>query len=245
MIILVGARLLAACREADIVPTAEFSYTLADPGLCSLLPVYPVSYAIKTTNTSTNASAYLWDFGDGTTSTQQTPTFSYAKSGTYTITLTTTSVTGTQQVSTKSIQVVDQILKKITINRLTWNAFGNLPTWTGDKRADLSIEIGQRDNQGPPLTPSVVLYQSEPLKSVANTTVGFDIAVTKRVVLNPAMVYAILINVYGNDGHGNQVVYSSGGSGVGYSGYFNTATKYYTIESGALGTSLTLECGYN
>lgn len=39
------------------------------------------------TNTSTNATSYFWDFGDGGTSTQTNPTHSYSTAGTYTITL--------------------------------------------------------------------------------------------------------------------------------------------------------------
>ncbi|TNF47520.1 MAG: PKD domain-containing protein, partial [Bacteroidetes bacterium] len=40
------------------------------------------------TNNSTNASSYLWDFGDGSTSTDFSPWHSYAQSGSYTVTLT-------------------------------------------------------------------------------------------------------------------------------------------------------------
>lgn len=39
-------------------------------------------------NTSTNASGYLWDFGDGTNSTEENPTHMYSSSGQYVITLT-------------------------------------------------------------------------------------------------------------------------------------------------------------
>ena len=40
------------------------------------------------TNTSTNATSYFWEFGDGATSTQTNPTHFYAASGTYSVTLT-------------------------------------------------------------------------------------------------------------------------------------------------------------
>ncbi len=38
-------------------------------------------------NTSTNATEYNWDFGDGNTSTEETPEHTYAEDGTYTVTL--------------------------------------------------------------------------------------------------------------------------------------------------------------
>jgi PKD repeat protein len=55
------------------------------------------------TNTSTNATSYLWDFGDSQTSTEENPVHTYANDGTYTVTLTATnecgSVTTTQEVT--------------------------------------------------------------------------------------------------------------------------------------------------
>ncbi|MEL6660761.1 MAG: PKD domain-containing protein, partial [Bacteroidota bacterium] len=40
------------------------------------------------TNSSTNATTYTWDFGDGNTSTEESPTHTYAEDGTYDVTLT-------------------------------------------------------------------------------------------------------------------------------------------------------------
>lgn len=40
------------------------------------------------TNTSSNASGYSWDFGDGSTSTEENPVHEYAEAGTYTVELT-------------------------------------------------------------------------------------------------------------------------------------------------------------
>ena len=61
----------------------------------------------KLTNTSTRASAYLWNFGDGQTSTTQNiNTHAYATSGTYDVTL---------AVNNQSLGCVDTITKKIII----------------------------------------------------------------------------------------------------------------------------------
>lgn len=54
------------------------------------------------TNTSTNATSYLWDFGDGNTSTDPNPIHIYADTGDYVITLTVTGPCGTD-VSTQNM----------------------------------------------------------------------------------------------------------------------------------------------
>lgn len=62
-------------------------------------PVASFSY-VKTgltlvfTNTSTSATSYFWDFGDGNTSTQANPTHTYANDGFYDVTLTATNACG-------------------------------------------------------------------------------------------------------------------------------------------------------
>ena len=54
-------------------------------------------------NTTTNATSYSWDFGDGSVSIDENPTYTYAAGGIYMVTLTATnacgSVTTTQQVA--------------------------------------------------------------------------------------------------------------------------------------------------
>lgn len=54
-------------------------------------------------NTSSNASTYSWDFGDGNSSTDAEPSHTYAADGTYTVVLTATNACGT---STATQQVV-------------------------------------------------------------------------------------------------------------------------------------------
>jgi len=58
-------------------PTAGFTFAVNDN-------------TVTFTNSSTGATSYLWDFGDGTTSAEAMPTHVYAGSGTYTVLLTST-----------------------------------------------------------------------------------------------------------------------------------------------------------
>ncbi|QKZ12795.1 PKD domain-containing protein [Spirosoma sp. KUDC1026] len=231
---------LVACQSNQIVPSSAFTYSLSDVELKNYLSGYPVGFAIKFTNNSTDGTAYSWDFGDGTTSTDKDPTITYAKSGTYTIQLTTTSSTGSQRVTSQPITILDCVLKRVTIADFQWNGIGQVPTWDNTKRADLTLELGQRSPTGSPIVVSSFLYRSEPVKGITNTTVPFIIPVTQPVILNPAILFSFIINLYGNDGGSNQLVYSSGASGIGYSAGFSTLTRFYTISSGPV----TLECAY-
>ncbi len=47
-------------------------------------------FTVDFTNNSTNATIYLWDFGDGNTSTENNPTHTYATAGTYMVNLSAT-----------------------------------------------------------------------------------------------------------------------------------------------------------
>lgn len=63
------------------------------------------------TNTSTNASSYLWDFGDGNTSMQTSPTHTYANDGTYAVTLISTGPCGTAS-DTQTITIITVNIKE-------------------------------------------------------------------------------------------------------------------------------------
>lgn len=55
------------------------------------------------TNTSQNATSYLWNFGDGNTSTEEHPTHTYEEEGTYKVVLTATSEDGIQTQTRKEV----------------------------------------------------------------------------------------------------------------------------------------------
>jgi len=70
-------------KDAATLPVSAFT---ADITTACTLPV-----TVKFTNTTTNASSYSWDFGDGTAaSTDKDPSHTYTQAGTYTVKLTST-----------------------------------------------------------------------------------------------------------------------------------------------------------
>ena len=66
-------------------PTASFTYKTEAP------------LKVVFTNTSTNATSFEWDFGDGTTSTEKNPTHRFTTVDTYTVTLIAKNPSGSKQ----------------------------------------------------------------------------------------------------------------------------------------------------
>ena len=64
----------------EILPAPVASFTKSSAYVCLNSP-------ISFTNTSTGASSYYWDFGDGNNSTMPNPTHNYGSPGTFTVTL--------------------------------------------------------------------------------------------------------------------------------------------------------------
>lgn len=64
---------------------------------------------ISFNNTSTGATSYLWNFGDGNTSTLQFPTHSYSVAGPYTVTLVVYNACGCSDSATQVVTVSDLV----------------------------------------------------------------------------------------------------------------------------------------
>jgi gliding motility-associated-like protein len=79
-------------------------------------------------NTSTGATSYTWDFGDGTTSTQVLPSHSYASEGTYSVTLIATNNAGCSDTIVRSNYISIE-LPRASINDLPRQGCAPL-TWT-------------------------------------------------------------------------------------------------------------------
>ncbi len=80
--------------------TAAFS--MPNPGA--------VYWAVPFTNQSQNATAYLWDLGDGTTATAIHPTHTYTATGLYTVTLTASNICHPAVIATRTLQIVNYAL---------------------------------------------------------------------------------------------------------------------------------------
>ena len=75
---------------------------------------------VQFNDTSTNATNWNWDFGDGTTSTEQNPTHTYNTPGTYTIKLTVTGPGGSdEKIKTNYINVYVPTVASFTANQTT------------------------------------------------------------------------------------------------------------------------------
>jgi PKD repeat protein len=70
------------------------------------------------TNSSTNASSYIWDFGDNGTSNEVSPTHIFSKGGVYSVKLTATGSGGTNSI-TKLVNIRNPINFKIIAVKIT------------------------------------------------------------------------------------------------------------------------------
>lgn len=71
--------------------TKAASYTLVAPTVSAPIAAYNFNstlLAVQFNNTSSNATSYYWDFGDGNSSTDTNPAYTFDEAGTYTVCLT-------------------------------------------------------------------------------------------------------------------------------------------------------------
>ena len=78
---------------------------------------------VQFTNTSTDATEYAWDFGDGGSSTEQSPKHQYKNGGSFTVSLTAKNKNGDSNIQTKQMIVLSAPISikssSITVNSLS------------------------------------------------------------------------------------------------------------------------------
>ncbi|MEO1259168.1 MAG: PKD domain-containing protein [Bacteroidota bacterium] len=94
---------LIAFNSAGSDTVTLTNYITVDPPAIPAFTSNANGLTVAFTNSSSNATSYEWDFGDGNTSTEENPVHTYAADGNYTVTLTATndcgSITTTQTVT--------------------------------------------------------------------------------------------------------------------------------------------------
>ena len=79
-------------------------YITVDPNATASFNSTINGNTVDFTNTSSNATSYSWDFGDGNSSTATSPTHTYSSDGTYTVSMTATNACGSVT-STETITI--------------------------------------------------------------------------------------------------------------------------------------------
>lgn len=90
--------------EGAVPPSAGFEFEQSEENY--------LQYSF--TNTSTDATSYAWDFGDGNTSTEESPTHIYATADAYTVTLEVTSDAGLSGTLEKPIEILAPVTASFT-----------------------------------------------------------------------------------------------------------------------------------
>ncbi|MCB0508692.1 MAG: PKD domain-containing protein [Chitinophagales bacterium] len=108
----ISTLLISSCKEDCVSPEKHVtaSFTVDE------IILNAVSIAnVQMNNTSTGATTYHWDFGDGSTSTEENPAHYYSTNGTYTIKL-TASDGGVSAIATRDVYIYDDAFTKPTEN---------------------------------------------------------------------------------------------------------------------------------
>ncbi len=94
--------ILEISRAGETVrDTLQNAVTVLDPPRSNFSFSYQTDNKVKFTNLSTDATSYLWDFGDGNTSTEFSPVHEYAVGGNYDVVLHAVGICGTDSNSLK------------------------------------------------------------------------------------------------------------------------------------------------
>lgn len=114
-----GSQITVTAAGTYVVTATSVCGTFADTATVTNKPLPVASFSTASvgltgifTNTSTNATAYSWDFGDGNSSTDQNPSHVYSAAGTYSVTLTVTNECGTDTEGPLPVNVINASIEE-------------------------------------------------------------------------------------------------------------------------------------
>jgi PKD repeat protein len=141
-------------NEADLpdipssVPSAGFSFSKE-------------GNVVTFTNTSKNATSYMWDFGDGGSSTEENPVYTYSADGDYTVTLTAMDDNGNSDETSQVVTISSAVFTPAALTSAdgkVWvldgvasfyvgDAIGSNGWWPGITEADLAARACMLDDE--------------------------------------------------------------------------------------------------
>ncbi len=130
----------SSTNDIQIYPDPEVSFSIENDGNC--LGKDQIDLKNESTLSQGIISAYLWDFGDGSSSTDFEPTKNYTEAKTYTITLTGISDKGCE--NTNSIQVVTYEAPKASFTTLNFSPCVNESRLDLDNTSSINSGDGLR-----------------------------------------------------------------------------------------------------
>jgi PKD repeat protein len=153
--------ILRTSNAAGATTETKTSYITVLSGPTAIIAVSTNLATLTTQNTSTNASSYLWSFGDGSTSTLTAPTHTYGQDGTYTVTLTATNSCGINT-ATQTVSIITPPSANFTAN--TTSGCGPLTVAYSNQSSSNSTSYAWTFVGGTPATSTdanpVVVYQT-------------------------------------------------------------------------------------
>lgn len=246
---------IASCKkDRQVAPAPIADFTMVGDTASSL--TFFANAQFKLINNSVNADSFLWDFGNGITSTKKDTQFSYTRTGTYIVTLIAKNLADKKSESSKSIKVVEPVLKRVIIQTLNWNpVIGVGGSYIKADKANIWVEI----QQGPPndlnyttgsygLFNMPVIYRSPVATGVDSTRVPIEFAVSSKTVIDFATLedccgyrgLGFVLNLFAQDATGTYLLYSTNWSGVGYKFNWSLQRNNFEILSGVGGNRVTL-----
>ena len=146
-----------ACKKDKTPPDPKASFTMSNNYMKA-----PVD--ITFTNSSIDATSYLWSFSDSVTSTQASPTQTFSRKGSYDIKLTAKNDDGKTSVTSKTLTIYGNITSwspgriellpaawadeadGVNIYMSVWNATGNTHNYNGDGTFTVFSDITANTN---------------------------------------------------------------------------------------------------
>lgn len=194
-----------------ISPKPVASFTINNNSQC--LSVNDFGFS----NTSTGASTYLWNFGNGDTSSTKSPSHSYTSIGSYNVKLVAIFGASCKDSTTKSLDVRPQPISNFTINNnsqcLSGNSFDFTNTATGASTYLWNFGDASTSSATSP-SHSFTTAGAFTVKLISTSSYGCKDSTTKTLDVRPAPISSFTINNNSQCLSGNNFAFTNTATGA-------------------------------